>query len=552
MALKTESPEVNADPLDDQSGLIDCPTTLNACLNSHGLYDPFRFVLRLSPEIHRKIAAMQTGIVTTSFEGFRAYSTYLHETIHWWQHIGSVTGLMLSLSYPGQAHANHTHLKKLLTRIGPKKSILRFVEKAEGPGGDPETPAGLASIVVNNHFDFEFFRALAVKPEFAREAIEHPYFDCIGHSYQIAYGNIVLILATTLDGTFSVLPDPRGWTDEFAAMRSRKDRGYYWGSPVSIPPVGAHQIFEGQARFGQLQYLYFASGGKLTWDDVRSMGMLNGVYGAAFETFLRLAELEWPPSIDHPVVALFLLVCDIAINPGAGFPMPLRVFTTFIEDVDPGFRFLFLCRTIAKQRPDLAGAIRQYSRAEYAEVSEALTGPLLVDSPLAIAATVTRWTQENERLKALMDEHRRSDYGPVNLPVHLMFSHFLAFSEDKLAKPEFFCWPGAWMAGERLSAEFIPLFERHEAPFMDKAEDGGIYPRLMPGKNEATVQAAFENFYAVNVAYDLTRQWVAKPGPFEHGYRWLSSTGTDADMKNFGDRHFEKIYGVHPDGFELL
>ena len=139
-----------------------------------------------------------------------------------------------------------------------------------------------------------------------------------------------------------------------------------------------------------------------------------------------------------------------------------------------------------------------------------------------------------------------------NLPVHLMFSHFLSFSEDKLAKPEFFCWPGAWMAGERLSAEFIPLFERHEAPFMDKAEDGGIYPRLMPGKNEATVQAAFENFYAVNVAYDLTRQWVAKPGPFEHGYRWLSSTGTDADMKNFGDRHFEKIYGVHPDGFELL
>jgi hypothetical protein len=126
VALKTESPEVNADPLDDQSGLIDCPTTLNACLNSHGLYDPFRFVLRLSPEVHRKIAALQTGIVTGRIdsEGLRAFSTYLHETIHWWQPAGSTTGLMLSLSYPGQAHANHTHLKKLLTRIWPKKSIL--------------------------------------------------------------------------------------------------------------------------------------------------------------------------------------------------------------------------------------------------------------------------------------------------------------------------------------------------------------------------------------------------------------------------------------------
>jgi hypothetical protein len=36
--------------------------------------------------------------------------------------------------------------------------------------------------------------------------------------------------------------------------------------------------------------------------------------------------------------------------------MPLRCFNTFIEDVHPGFRFVFLCRTIAQQRPELAGA----------------------------------------------------------------------------------------------------------------------------------------------------------------------------------------------------
>ena len=552
--MSTESGLSGAGPFDNEAGFVGGTMTLNACLNSHGLYDPLHLVLRLSPEVHRKIAVLHTEIVTGAigFEGFRAYSTYVHETIHWWQHVGSVTGLMLSLSYPGQAHANHTYLKTFLERIGPKKSLRRFVENAEGPGGDPETPVGLASIVVNNHFDFEFFRALAVKPEFAREAIHHPYFDCLGHSYQITYGNIVLILATTLDETFSILPDPRGWTDEFAAMRARRKRGYYWGSPVSIPPTGAHHIFEGQARFGQLQYLYFASGGKLTWDHVRSMGMLNGVYAEAFESFLRLAELEWPTSIDHPVVALFLLVCDIALNPSVGFPMPLRDFKTFIEDVDPGFRFLFLCWTIAKQRPDLARAIRHYSRAEYVEVSEALAGPLLVDPPLAIAAAVARWTQESERLKTLMDEHRKSEYGPVNLPVHLMFSHFLAFCADKLEHPEFFCWPGVWMAGERMSAEITALFERHEAPFIDKAEDGGIYPRLMPGKDEAAIHAAFENFYAVTVTYDLARQWIAMPGPFEYNYRWLASTGTDAEMKNFGDRHFEKVYGVHPDTFKII
>ena len=38
---------------------------------------------------------LQTEIVTGAigFEGFRAYSTYVHETIHWWQHVGTTTGL---------------------------------------------------------------------------------------------------------------------------------------------------------------------------------------------------------------------------------------------------------------------------------------------------------------------------------------------------------------------------------------------------------------------------------------------------------------------------
>src|SRR5712692_2677357 len=58
-----------------------------------------------------------------------------------------------------------------------QKSIRRFVETLDGPGGDPETPAGLASVVVNNHFDIEFFRRLVFKPDLARDAGKHPYFE---------------------------------------------------------------------------------------------------------------------------------------------------------------------------------------------------------------------------------------------------------------------------------------------------------------------------------------------------------------------------------------
>ena len=86
------------------------------------------------------------------------------------------------------------------------------------------------------------------------------------NSYRIAYGHILAILASTFDRDWRMLPDPRPWSDAFAALRDAKTPGYFWGSEVHIPPLGAYQIFEGQARFTQLQYLYFGCGGRLTWE----------------------------------------------------------------------------------------------------------------------------------------------------------------------------------------------------------------------------------------------------------------------------------------------
>lgn len=539
--------------LDTPTEAIESPSELKACLNAHGLYNSIQFVLRLSPEVHRKIDALPKGIIKghADFDNLRAYSTYLHETIHWWQHSGSTTGLLLSLSYPGQAHTNYNFLKDLLRMIGPKKSLLQFVESGTGSGG-PDTPGGLANVVVNNHFDIEFFRILTTSPQMIQQAVAHPLFDCIGHSFQIAYANIALILASSCDKGLKYIPDPRTLSGAFRELRAKKVRGYFHGSDVAVVPIGAHHIFEGQARFAQLQFLYFVSGGALTWDNVRNMRMLEGIYGEAFGHFLRLAELQWPSSIDDPVVGLFLLICDIAINPSASFPMPLLTPSTFIEDVDPGFRFFFLCRAVAKERPDLAKMIRQYSRSEYVEASDVLCASLLVDPPLSVANRVCDWARQSKELQILMDEHRTFGYARENLPVRMLFAHYIAFCRDKVDRPEFFCWPGAWMVGDRATQEGAELFERCSAPFLDKPDDSGIYPRLMLGKDETVVQTSFDAFYAANVTYDLTRQWVAIPGKFEYDYGWLSSHGTPEMMKSFADRHFENVYGVHPDAFEIL
>jgi hypothetical protein len=47
--------DLHSDFLDRSKRLDPTPNDLKACLNAHGLYSPFRFVLRLSPETHRRI-----------------------------------------------------------------------------------------------------------------------------------------------------------------------------------------------------------------------------------------------------------------------------------------------------------------------------------------------------------------------------------------------------------------------------------------------------------------------------------------------------------------
>lgn len=529
-------------------------STFAATLGAHGLFNTFQFVLWLSPQVHRRLAETSGGILTSAdigFEGAQAFSTYLHETIHWWQHIGSTYGLMLSLSYPTQAHANYTHLRALIELTGFKKSIRQLVDNLPGPS-TPDTAQGKANIVVNNHFDFSAFRNLTLSHRTAIPTIKSAMFESVGHAHELTYGHNLFVLAVTADPEFKAIPDPRHWESEFGKLRAEKEPGFYFGSQVGLWPLGAREILEGQACFCQMQYLSFASGGRLGWDDFRELGMLHGVYEEAFRIFLVRAGLEWPSQIDHPIVGLFLLICDMSINPGAGFPHPPLNFKTFIADTNPGARFTMMATLVRLKHPELADLIRTYSKAEYEQASEALAMAMLDVPPILLAQIAASWVRPGEPLAPLMEEHRTFDYQPGNLPVRVMLSHFLAFMRDKAEVPEYFCWPGAWLTGDRVSNRSQALFERHSALFVDKEDDDGIFPRIHPDKDESLVHRTFEAFYASNLLYEMTDQWILKPGPFTYDYGWLSSTGGKVEMKAFADRHFEQAYGVHPGQAELF
>jgi hypothetical protein len=106
MSLQLKPELLAVDPLTNGNG------TFAATIRAHGEYMPLAFVLRLSPQIHRTLSSLPQTTIATSKEigldGAQAFSTYLHETIHWWQHIGSTYGLMSSLSFIPLAHMGTT------------------------------------------------------------------------------------------------------------------------------------------------------------------------------------------------------------------------------------------------------------------------------------------------------------------------------------------------------------------------------------------------------------------------------------------------------------
>ncbi|WP_127814928.1 hypothetical protein [Bordetella avium] len=543
--------------LDPAEDVFSGSVNFRAALDVHGMYETMRFALRLSPRNHELVDSLTTGVHAAgdiSGEALQAYSTYLHETIHWWQHVGSSSGLVYSLCYMAQSHSSMAQLRDVISTFGPKKSLKRWTDATLlREGASAQSRLASANIAVNNALDVEYYKIYAAKPnKSAPWLYKQQHFESIGHGYFIVYGQLLGMLSGTVDPNFQVIPDARQWDEKFKNLNEQRVTGYYWGSPMYVPEIGLHAIYEGQARFIQLQFLNATFDKAPTIQDWRSMGYLSGIYVEAFEHFLDVSKSEWPDNLDDPLVGLFLLICDIAINPTRGFPNNIEIYENFIDDVDVGVRFLRLSQAV-ERLPHLRSYIQKYSKTEYALASELLTEACGLDKPLAALGEIVSWIDKSEEIQALMSEYETFDYLSKNLTLRVFFSHFLAFCYDKLARPEFFCWPGVWMIGDYANEDTMPLWLRHLSLFSDRGDKPGIYPRSQPGRDPATVHRTFEQFYGGVVLYDLTRQWILTDGPFTCNFEWLTeSDHSQADADAWASDIFKQVYGVGLNEFEII
>lgn len=537
---------------DNHWGLSD---ELYASPGTRGSYNPLHFVVRLRPEFFAALESSRDDFLVASdpsqYDLASAFSTFFHETIHWWQHIGSTTGFMLSMAYPAATHLNRPHLLKLLQEIGPVKSLLK-IHETNKPGMSAVATRSL-NAVLNNWHDVEFNRRIILDPtpKKLEKVINSPYFASVGHSLYMGLSHTLWLLLSTVDPEARLLPDIRRWEEGFAKLRAAKHAGYAPGSPAPLAPVGALHIFEGQARFNQLQYLHLASNGAVGWDEFKAQGMFGGVYITAFERFLEWTGAARPATPLHPIVALFLLVCDLAINPSDGLPFDIGHFESFHESNNPGVRFFIMARHIAKN-PALLNSLSKLTAEEYLEVSTALCKSLVCKNPVEMGRRVLEWVEKSDTLKALLEEERTYAFKNVNFPVRVCFAKYLRFTEDRVKRPEFFCWPAMHFVEGGSTKGDLPaskaLFDRHKPMFLANLE-GEIRPALTGQRDEAAIMETFNTFFNVNIVYDMAEQWIIDAGPFNYDYSWLTDTFTPDRIKPFADDQFKNLFGVEPDSF---
>ena len=367
------------------------------------------------------------------------------------------------------------------------------------------------------------------------------YFESIGHSFTIAYETVLSLISSAVDPEYKFIPNPDDYYEELNNLRNRKATGFYFGSEIIVPPISGIDILEGQARFIQLQFLSFLSSEHLTIKDISQQGYLDGHYGKAFLTFESIVEKN-AMHIGEPSIAIFLLICDLALNASEGFPFKFKNVENIIEDCDPNFRFLNLCHAAKENLSELQKTIINYTKEEYIRATAILTKGSGLENHYNALIKINHWHDTQASLQELASQYKTFKYPAENLTIRFVFSHYIAICLDKLKNPEFFCWTG--VCKTRNSGLYQELWLKHLSTFADKAYEDGVFPREMPGRSPEDIQETFNTFYAVNLLFGLTKQWILEDGEFKHNYDWLADHRKTEKIKERTEKNFKALYNI--------
>ncbi|MBB2951579.1 hypothetical protein [Sphingobacterium sp. JUb56] len=509
-----------------------------------GSYSTMQFVLRLNENVRYNLNE------STEFDSDKkqAFSTYLHETIHWWQHIGSNFGFILNTSFPALAVESISPLNNIIKQGIKVKPILDYEKSYFEENGSADIAD--VNIIVNNFYDIEYAKLFCLDNKTIMDiADDRRFFLSMGHCFNILWTNALHVYKDTIDHDFKFIPNYDNWVNEFKNLEHKKVDGFYPDSKLHYAPLGIRQIFEGQAVFNQIVYLKNAfKENNIIFKDFIDQGILHGIYLEAFDHFLRILNEERPIFVEDSLISLFLLSCDLSINPTNGFPLDIYDFRGFINKNNPGLRFISICSFISKKKTYFLEKCKIPSKETYIELSKMISEALGYKCPYQSLSVYTEWLK-NDSIKELLKEEENHKYKTENMPFRLFLAKFIKIQLDKKDFPEVFCWIGHYMSTPNNNYVKI-LFENHKALFTD-AEDGEIKPIIREKISEENLLETFNQFYLNTMLFELILKWISEDGEFKFDYKWLMNERNEEIIPRLKEE-FKRMFGIEIDEISHL
>lgn len=513
-----------------------------------GLVDPMTFVLRVKPEIDSLIRDDQPLFAFDwTPDQQRAAGVLIHEIVHWWQLSGSTLGLLHASCINVQSNILTSLLADWVGHFEPRKSVFLAFRDAMARNAHQEM--SLLYNVVGRWMDLEFWSALADQRSAAYRVADKPFFKSSGESLlRAAFYSLHQLLSLGGDRLHRAQWF-NDWLDRAEELANEGAEDFSGPGILAGLSVGGREILEGQARMIEAQFLHHVSLGRYDFRALEGMGYFDGTYGHALREFTRITGISWPTGSLDPAAGLFLLACDLAINPPVPYPFEMSDIRGMVRHCHPGVRFLEVCRTIARSRSEWLGRF-SYSYETHCEFTAALEpSPYHHSMAETAAACVDFWTRLSDLHYVIGDDIDAALQLP-STPLKFLLRKHVFLMREKQRVPHLLCWYGALFT-EVMTQELG--FMRHGPPLLSVGETGQIFgsPALDEGKSQDPGDILY-NFLITQGMNDIIRQWVAQPGPFRFNYQWIDPRQSEEFWRAALGEYFEKMYDVPLDAIRIL
>jgi hypothetical protein len=455
------------------------------------------------------------------------FSIALHEIVHWWQFVGTRFGLFVTISY----FAGLDVVKPFCISLYKEKGISKpVVDMVFGSG---------EALTYNKYFR-NFIGC------FASEVVARTLGMCAKGLYfsdfekkcilECAVKSVNAIIEKCFRSNINLFEMNEVDVDNIGR---RIDLVGVFRRSVALCEkhrMSSLDIIEGQARFVQVMFLDFSRENKLDWDSLKKGGYIEGEYIKAYDVFSDILSVKRCGNLDHSLIGLFLIVCDISLSVYSpdnkcGDDRLSRIIC------DPVYCFVTICCALPEIFPDIREKVKDFSKNEYVEICTSICNYLCLPDPVdAFGYSKSRFLKEVVELFA--EEVRQNTYLKEFVVIKILVLRFVKYLADKSEHPDFFCWPFAFA-----NSHFFNLM-RNNLPILIR-DSSGVKPILFGNIEDNYCQALFQSVCDELIGYDLGYQMIFSPGEFEFDLTWLIP-GQEIAFKELCEKIFLKYYGILP------